>query len=108
MKTITEILKSLGVKATEVQIGELEKLLAAKKEPTSDKKYKVAKREFAAKTPLQMKQAVLCVGDEETVTMAEWSQKLGTYEGFATKQPVERIIGFYRKRMLDEGLVVEA
>jgi hypothetical protein len=60
--------------------------------------------EFAAKCPLQMKQCVEVLRNaEEPLSIAAWAEQLAGV--IKTKQPVERIIAFYRKRMLDEGLI---
>ena len=108
MKTIAEVFAQVGIKVKEEKLAELETLLQVKKQPKGSKKYVFNRDTFEAKTPLQMKQAVLAIEDAGEVDMKTWAERLKGYEGFKTQQPVERIIAFYKKRMLDEGLVREA
>ncbi len=107
MKTIAEVFAQVGIKIEEEKLLELENLLQVKKQPKGIKKYVFNGEAFEAKTPLQMKQAVLAIKNAGEVDMKTWAEKLGTYDGFKTQQPVERIVAFYKKRMLDEGLVRE-
>lgn len=69
------------------------------------KKWRVISTTFGPKTPLQMQQAVMCVESADPVDMKTWAERLAAYEGFKTNQPVERIIAFYKARMIAEGLV---
>jgi len=108
MKTIAEVFAQVGIKVKEDMLAELETLLQVKKQPKGSKKYVFNGDTFEAKTPLQMKQAVLAIKDAGEVDLKTWAEKLQGYKGFETRQPVERIIAFYKKRMLDEGLVREA
>lgn len=108
MKTIAEVFAHVGIEVREEKLAELETLLQVKKQPTGRKKYVFNGDAFEAKTPLQMKQAVLAIKDAGEVDLKTWAEKLQGYEGFKTQQPVERIIAFYKKRMLDDGLVREA
>jgi hypothetical protein len=101
--------QTIGMEASEEQLQALVKAVTAKKTKASEKNYQVLKTEFAAKTPLQMKQCVLALEsagrDDEPVPMSMWCELLEQYEGFTTRQSAAKIIAFYRKRMLDEGLV---
>ena len=108
MKTIAEVFAQVGIKVKDEKLAELEALLQVKKQPKGSKKYVFNGDAFEAKTPLQMKQAVLAIKDAGEVDLKTWAEKLRGYEGFKTQQPVERIVAFYKKRMLDEGLVREA
>ena len=107
MKTIAEVFAQVGIKVKEEKLAELEALLQVKKQPKGSKKYVFNGDAFEAKTPLQMKQAVLAIKDAGEVDMKTWAEKLAAHDGFKTQQPVERIVAFYKKRMLDEGLVRE-
>lgn len=104
---LKEILAQVGVKVTEEQIENLSQLVEVKKQKKGSKKWIFVKDEFSAKTPLQMRQAVLAIKEAGEVTNEQWSEKLAAYEGFRTQQPVDRIVAFYKKRMLTEGLVKE-
>ena len=108
MTTIAEVFAQVGLKVNEDMLAELETLLQVKKPQKGSKKYVFNGDTFEAKTPLQMKQAVLAIKGEGEVDLKTWAEKLQRYEGFKTQQPVERIIAYYKKRMLDEGLVREA
>jgi hypothetical protein len=108
MTTIAEVFAQVGIKVKEETLAELETLLQVKKPQKGSKKYVFNGDTFEAKTPLQMKQAVLAIKDAGEVDLKTWAEKLQRYEGFKTQQPVERIVAFYKKRMLNEGLVREA
>lgn len=108
MKTIADVFAQVGIKVNDEKLAELEALLQVKKQPKGGKKYVFNCDAFEAKTPLQMKQAVWAIRYAGEVDLRTWAEKLQGYEGFKTQQPVERIIAFYKKRMLDEGLVREA
>ena len=108
MKTIAEVFAQVGIKVKEETLAELETLLQVKTQPKGSKKYTFNGDAFHGKTPLQMKQAVLAIKGAGEVDLKTWAEKLQRYEGFKTQQPVERIIAYYKKRMLDEGLVREA
>ena len=108
MTTIAEVFAQVGIKVKEETLAELETLLQVKTQPKGSKKYIFNGDAFHGKTPLQMKQAVLAIKGAGEVDLKTWAEKLQRYEGFKTQQPVERIIAYYKKRMLDEGLVREA
>ena len=108
MTTIAEVFAQVGIEVKEETLAELETLLQVKRQPKGSKKYVFNRDAFGAKTPLQMKQAVLAIKGAGEVDLKTWAEKLQGYKGFATRQPVERIIVYYKKRMLDEGLVREA
>ena len=107
---IKTILADAGVVVTDEVADLLASKLEIKKEKKTQHKKWVAvdEVEFTAKTPLQMRQAVLAIQGEGEVDTEKWSNLLATYPGFKTQQPVDRIIAFYRKRMLDEGLIQAA
>lgn len=101
------IFSELGITLTEDQAAQLEtKVEVIKTKKQIHKKWEVVpETAFGAKTPTQMRQAIECVRDAGAVDMKTWAEKLAAYEGFKTQQPVERIIAFYKKRMLEEGLL---
>ena len=69
------------------------------------KTWRVVSVEFQPKTPTQMMQAVLAIQDKGPVNMEAWVAALEAHDGFKTKQPTDRIIAFYKARMIKEGLV---
>lgn len=104
---LNEILAAAGIEVSEEQLEQLSSQLEIKKtKKTVAKKWAVVEdAEFSAKTPLQMRQCVEAIRGEEEVDMKTWCEKLAGYDGFKTQQPVERIVAFYKKRMIDEGLI---
>jgi hypothetical protein len=105
---LKEILSQIGIKCSDEKLAELEAVVQVKKVPRTAKKWvAVEGAAFGAKTPLQMKQCVEALGTEPA-DMKTWVEKLAAVDGFKTAQPVERIVAFYKKRMIDEGLVREA
>jgi hypothetical protein len=108
--SIKELLDNINVKVTAEQLELLEANLEMKKvKRLKHKLYSVAKVEFEAKTPLQLKQLVLTMQDEkEPFDKAKWAQQVALNKEFKTAQPIERIIAFYQKRMIDAGYITVA
>lgn len=103
---LKELLKSAGVEITDSQAAVLEPLVKVKaKAAKTNAKYVGTGKEFGAKTPLQMKQAVNALGLEEPADIKAWAARLAEYDGFKTQQSPEKVIAFYRKRAIEAGLV---
>lgn len=95
----------VGVELNDEQVAGVKALFAKAPSKRQFKKWRVISTTFGPKTPLQMQQAVMCVESADPVDMKTWAERLAAYEGFKTNQPVERIIAFYKARMIAEGLV---
>lgn len=107
MKTLKDVLASV-VDLTDDQYAVLEQHVVLKKTPKGTKKWEFVEVDtMPAKTPLQMQQAYHAIEGEGAVNMETWAKLLADVDGFRTAQPVERIIAFYKKRMIDEGLIRE-
>ena len=105
--TLSELLAQAGVEVDPAIIANLEPLVKVKvKAAKKNSRYVATGADFENKTPLQMKQAVLALGDEPK-TMGEWAESLANFDGFKTQQTPEKIIAFYRKRAIEAGLVQE-
>jgi hypothetical protein len=103
---LKDIMSQCGIKCSEEKLAELSNFVQLKKIPKGSKTWAVVDGgEFGSKTPLQMRQCVESIRGCGNVDMKTWVEKLTAYEGFKTQQPVERIIAFYKKRMLDENLI---
>jgi hypothetical protein len=104
---LNEILAAAGIEVSAEQLEQISSQLEIKKsKKVTAKKWAVVEdAEFSAKTPLQMRQCVEAIRDEAEVDMKTWCELLADYEGFKTAQPIERIVAFYKKRMIDEGLI---
>lgn len=95
----------VGVELNDEQVAGVKALFAKAPSKRQFKKWQVVSTTFGAKTPLQMQQAVLAAEGQGPIDMKVWAERLTAYEGFKTNQPVERIIAFYKARMIAEGLV---
>lgn len=104
--SLNEAIKAIvGVEVTDEQVVAVKALFAKAPSKRQFKKWRVISTTFGPKTPLQMQQAVMCVESADPIDMKVWTERLTSYEGFKTNQPVERIIAFYKARMIAEGLV---
>ena len=106
---LKQIFADLKIKVNAEQLTALEQLITVKKTPRAAQRFAFVQAVFEDKTPLQMKQCVECLKDVgHDVDMKEWAELLGQYDGFKTRQTPERIIAFYRKRMINEGQIQAA
>lgn len=106
MKTIEQVLEDAGIIASVEQINQLKSLLVLKGSVQSKgggKIYYHRSSEFAPKTPLQMRQLVLVLHDLGSATVADWALLAG--ESLTTRQDPAKIIAYYKKRMLQDGLI---
>lgn len=109
VNSIANLLIELDVAFTEEQLAKIEEKLEFRKvKKDKSKFFKFVKDTFEAKTPLQMKLCVTVLKDKGLVTKDEWVDLLNTHPDFKTTQPTERIIAFYQKRMLGDGLISRA
>jgi hypothetical protein len=95
----------VGVELSDATVAEVKALFAKAPSKRQFKHWRVVSTTFGAKTPLQMQQAVLAADGMDKVDMKTWAERLAVFDGFKTNQPVERIIAFYKARMISEGLV---
>lgn len=105
LKTIAAVLEHAGVITTEEQMSFLSQHLVLKTSvPKKDgKTFYHRSSKFGPKTPLQMRQCVLVLHDLGSATLEDWALMAG--DVLETRQDPAKIIAYYRKRMLDEGLV---
>ena len=105
MNKLSAIFTAIGLTVTEEQMAELTKVLVLKddKPSKSGKVYYFRSAAFEPKTPLQMRQLVLGLSDLGSATVDVWATNAAGY--LETRQDPAKIIAFYRKRMLDEGLI---
>lgn len=101
----TKLTAIVGVDLNDEQVANIKALFAKGPSKKIHKQWKFVSKAFAAKTPTQMQQAVLCIEGLDQVDMKVWAEKLASWDGFKTNQTVDRIIAFYKTRMINEGLI---
>lgn len=105
--TLKDLLTSIGVSITEEQYGELASrvtLKAGKNSSKTDTIYSYLSSSFGPKTPTQMRTCVNVLMELGSATMEQWAVAAG--DVLVTRQDPAKVVAFYRKRMLDEGLIV--
>ena len=102
---LQELCKAVGVTLDDATVAKLEGHIRvrAKTVKVNQKFIAAGKDTKGVKMPLQMSQAISVLDAETPVDLKTWAEKLAKVEGFRTQQPVEKILAFYRKRILDEG-----
>ena len=100
---LAQKLQQLGIELPADVVSKLEPHVRVKgRLPKGDAKFVATGKELDGKIPTQMKQAISVLG-EQPVTVGEWAAKLTKVDGFRTQQKPEKIVAFYRKRMIEEG-----
>lgn len=104
--TLKDLLTSIGVSITEEQYGELASRVVLKADKSPGKTggtYSYLSSSFGPKTPTQMRTCVNVLMELGSATMEQWAVAAG--DVLVTRQDPAKVIAFYRKRMLDEGLI---
>lgn len=104
---LKDLLTAIGITVTEEQYGALASRVVLKTEKPQGKTggtYSYLSSAFGPKTPTQMRTCVNVLMELGTATMEEWAKAAG--DVLVTRQDPAKVIAFYRKRMLDEGLIV--
>ncbi len=104
---LKDLLTAIGITVTEEQYGALASRVVLKTEKPQGKiggTYSYLSSAFGPKTPTQMRACVNVLMELGTATMEEWAKAAG--DVLVTRQDPAKVIAFYRKRMLDEGLIV--
>ena len=104
--TLKDLLTSIGVSITEEQYGELASRVMLKTDKSPGKTggtYSYLSSSFGPKTPTQMRTCVNVLMELGSATMEQWAVAAG--DVLVTRQDPAKVIAFYRKRMLDEGLI---
>lgn len=102
LKQLIAAFNDAGIVATDDQINTVFKTFVTKTAKPG-KVYYFKSAAFGAKTPLQMRQLVLGLKDLGQATVDVWATDAANY--LTTKQDPVKIIAFYRKRMLEDGLI---
>lgn len=105
--TLKDLLTSIGVSVTEEQYEALASRVTLKTNKSSGKTggtYSYLSSSFGPKTPTQMRTCVNVLMKLGSATMEQWAVAAG--DVLVTRQDPAKVIAFYRKRMLDEGLIV--
>jgi len=102
LKQLIAAFNDAGIRATDDQINAVFKTFVTKTAKPG-KVYYFKSATFGAKTPLQMRQLVLGLKDLGQATVDVWATDAANY--LTTKQDPAKIIAFYRKRMLEDGLI---
>lgn len=102
LKQLIAAFNDAGIVATADQINTVFKTFVTKTAKPG-KVYYFQSAAFGAKTPLQMRQLVLGLKDLGQATVDVWATDAANY--LTTKQDPAKIIAFYRKRMLEDGLI---
>jgi hypothetical protein len=107
--TLKELFTSVGITVTDQQFADISKHVTVKQNGNKDSGQIYSFRSYAyyAKTPTQMK---VCVAALESLpgksgTMEEWAAAAGNL--LVTRQDPAKVIAFYRKRMIEDGLIVK-
>ena len=104
---LKDLLTAIGITVTEEQYGALASRVVLKTEKPQGKAggtYSYLSSAFGPKTPTQMRTCVNVLMELGTATMEEWAKAAG--EVLVTRQDPAKVIAFYRKRMIDEGLIM--
>lgn len=104
---LKDLLTAIGITVTEEQYGALASRVVLKTEKPQGKTggtYSYLSSAFGPKTPTQMRTCVYALMELGTATMEEWAKAAG--DVLHTRQDPAKVIAFYRKRMIDEGLIV--
>jgi hypothetical protein len=100
---LKDLLEMHNVQLDDDVVAALEPLVKVKaKAAKANVKFVGTGKDLEGKIPLQMKQAI-SVLSEEPVDVKDWAAKLTDVEGFRTQQAPEKIVAFYKKRIVDEG-----
>lgn len=107
--TLKELFTYAGITLTDQQFADISKHVVMKQAKTNGngKIYSFKSFAFKAKTPTQMMQ---CVRALESLagkcgTMEEWAAAADNL--LVTRQDPAKVVAFYRKRMIEDGLIVE-
>ena len=107
--TLKELFTNAGITLTDQQFADISKQVVMKQAKTkgNDKIYSFRSFAFTAKTPTQMQQCVRALESlaGKSGTMDEWAEAAGNL--LVTRQDPAKVIAFYRKRMIEDGLIVE-
>lgn len=109
LKSLIEV-NNIKIKASDEELTKLCIFVAPKKLSRTLKRYYRTDTVPSDKSPLQLKQilSVLPSTPEEAITNEQWTTAVSKLPEFRTRQPIERIIAFYKKRMLIENLIAAA
>ena len=105
---LMSLLEELGIKCTDAQMEALSERVVVKKAPRSNRVYAAGQTKLTAedKMPLQMR--IILENFEDGMTLEQMATKVATDKRFTTKQPVTKIVAYYRKQMIDRGYIQPA
>lgn len=105
----SEYLKSQGLELTAEQVAAVDESMKVKGQKRADKKFQVADKSKIGEIKTAQKKlvAVAITRAKGPVDMNEWAE-LATAEGLVTKQDPARIVAYYRKDLVEAGIVKEA
>jgi hypothetical protein len=105
---LVTILEELGITCTVAQMEALSERVVVKKAPRGSTVYKSGQIKLTAedKIPLQMR--IILENFEDGMTLEQIATKVATDKRFTTKQPVSKIVAYYRKQMIDRGYIQPA
>lgn len=105
---LVSLLEELGITCTVAQMEALSERIVVKKAPRSNRVYAPGQTKLTAedKIPLQMR--IIVENFENGMTLEQLATKVATDTRFTTKQPVNKIVAYYRKQMIERGYIQPA